>query len=393
MRRSAVLTWPAKVFLSLAGLSLVTSVAYGRLTNDIFGISALLGLVIVGGFSTVIVAGFRVNEVAPASDADVLSPRYQEVAQVPSPGGGAWPALATVALTLGLLGLVLGPISVYFGLGVAVVTAVGWLARVSSERTGREISLLPAGLPVLALFTIASVMFFMSRILLAVPEQASTVIALIVALIIMGAAIFFSVRPAISPTILASALAVFAAAMVGGGVVAAAAGERSFEHPGEHGKELELTALNTAFDHAELTLAKGAEGKLKFSNQDPGVPHNFALFEGADAQAKLAFRGDIVTGPTSTTYTFETPAPGKYYFQCDVHPNTMKGTLEVTEAPEATDEGTATTVADAADAPDAPAGSAPTVSTIPTPAPGQAEGPAQAVPEPVVGGARQGGTP
>ena len=56
----------------------------------------------------------------------------------------------------------------------------------SADTTGRQINLLPIGIPVLGLFCIASLMFFMSRILLAVPEQASTFIALAVAVIILG---------------------------------------------------------------------------------------------------------------------------------------------------------------------------------------------------------------
>jgi plastocyanin len=35
-----------------------------------------------------------------------------------------------------------------------------------------------------------------------------------------------------------------------------------------------------------------------------------------------------MTGPTEEDYKFTTPAPGKLYFHCDVHPN-MKGTINV----------------------------------------------------------------
>ena len=63
---------------------------------------------------------------------------------------------------------------------LAVSAGAGWLARATSESTGRSISLLPIGLPMLGLATIASVMYFMSRVLLAVSETASWVIALLV---------------------------------------------------------------------------------------------------------------------------------------------------------------------------------------------------------------------
>lgn len=332
MRRSAVLTWPSRVLLPLSALSLVGAVAYGRLTNDMFGVATMLGLTVTAGFAAVIVAGFRVNEVAPAVEVSA-APSYREVPQVAAPGGGAWPFMAAVTITLGLLGLVLGPAALYFAAGAGTITAVGWLGRVSSERSGREMNLLPIGLPVLALLAVASVMFFMSRILLAVPELASTYIALAVALLIMGVAIFFSVRPSLSPKVLSGTLALGATLMVGGGFVAAAAGEREIEpHGAGHGEVLELVAVNTAFDHDELEISAGGEGAIEFTNEDSGVPHNVALFSGADAASAPIFRGDLVTGPGSITYAFEVPAPGRYFFQCDVHPNTMSGTLMVSEA-------------------------------------------------------------
>lgn len=332
MRRSAVLTWPSRVLLPLSALSLVGAVAYGRLSNDMFGVATMLGLVVTAGFAAVIVAGFRVNEVAPAVEVSA-APSYHEVPQVAAPGGGAWPFMAAVSITLALLGLVLGPVALYFAAGAGAITTVGWLGRVSSEGSGREMNLMPIGLPVLALLTVAAVMFFMSRILLAVPEMASTYIALAVAVLIMAVAIFFSVRPSLSPQVLSGTLALGAALMIGGGFVAAAAGEREIEpHGAGHGEVLELVAVDTAFDHTELEVAAGGEGAIEFTNEDSGVPHNVALFSGADAASAPIFRGDLLTGPGSTTYTFEVPTPGRYHFQCDVHPNTMTGTLVVTEA-------------------------------------------------------------
>ena len=332
MRRSAVLTLPSKVLLPLSLVALLASTVYGRLTGDLFGISALLGLVIVAGFTAIVAAGFRVNDVAPVVAEDAGPPAFYEVAQVPAPGGGAWPFLAAVAVTLGALGLVVSAVAFYFGLGVGLFTAVGWLARISNERTGREATLLPIGLPVVALFTVASVMFFMSRVLLAVPESASTFIALVVALAIMGGGILFAMKPSISSRTLVASLAVGGVLMVAGGIVAAAAGERKFEHGEAHGDGAALVALNTAFDTAELHLVAGSEGTIAFDNKDAGVPHNVAVYEGTDATGKKVFGGEIITGPATRKYSFPVPPPGSYFFQCDVHPATMKGTLKVTEA-------------------------------------------------------------
>jgi len=62
---------------------------------------------------------------------------------------------------------------------------------------------------------------------------------------------------------------------------------------------------------------------------DAGVPHNFAVYTDSSSTTPI-FKGPIVTGPTTTTYTFTAPStPGSYFFRCDVHPTTMTGTFVV----------------------------------------------------------------
>jgi hypothetical protein len=254
MAKSAVLTQPSRIFLPVAGASLVVGFAYGAFTGDWLGISLYLLLMTVAGFAGVVVAGFRVNDAPEWIAPDADPPAYHEVVRSPLPGGGAWPFTAGLAVTLLLLGLVVGPLPAYFGIGLGVVTVAGWLAQVSSDTTGRQINLLPIGIPVLGLFCIASLMFFMSRILLAVPEEASTFIALAVAITILGTASTLALRPRISSRTMVAALGVAGMLMVGGGLVAAAAGERKIEHHGEAAEEghapgaVEVMAKDIAFD-------------------------------------------------------------------------------------------------------------------------------------------------
>ena len=232
MAKSAVLTQPSRIFLPVAGASLVLAIVYGAFTGDWLGISLYLLLMGVAGFAGVVVAGFRVNDAPEWIAPDADPPTYHEVARTPLPAGGAWPFTAALAVTLLLLGLVVGPLPAYFGLGLGLVTVAGWLAQVSADTTGRQINLLPIGIPVLGLFCIAALMFFMSRILLAVPEMASTWIALAVAVAILGMATLLALRPSISARTMVSVLGVAGVLMIAGGLVAASAGERHIEHHG-----------------------------------------------------------------------------------------------------------------------------------------------------------------
>lgn len=81
------------------------------------------------------------------------------------------------------------------------------------------------------------------------------------------------------------------------------------------------------FSATQLTVPGGGEVSIDFDNQDVGVQHNFAVY--AEQGGEAIFNGEIVTGPQRITYTFEAPEPGEYYFQCDIHPPTMNGTLIV----------------------------------------------------------------
>jgi plastocyanin len=90
-----------------------------------------------------------------------------------------------------------------------------------------------------------------------------------------------------------------------------------------------LTATAVAFDTACLTAVAGEPFTLTFHNQDVGVPHNVAIFEGSNANGPNVFRGQIVVGPATVAYHVPALRPGLYFFNCDVHPNSMHGQLIV----------------------------------------------------------------
>jgi len=235
-----------------------------------------------------------------------------------------------VAAGLVLLGLIENSLFAAGGVLVALVAATGWLSRASAESTGRVVSLLPVALPVLGLSFIASVMYFLSRILLTVPKEASTGIALAVAVLIMVVASLSALRPNVSGRTMAAALALGAVLMVGGGIAAAARGERKVEeHAGEAAGgagAVEVRAEGIAYAEKEISLKADADVEIRFDNRDKGVQHNINI-AGKDP-TKPVFRGELLTGVGTALYKFHAPAPGEYTFQCDIHPQ-MKGTVKV----------------------------------------------------------------
>jgi plastocyanin len=84
-----------------------------------------------------------------------------------------------------------------------------------------------------------------------------------------------------------------------------------------------------AFDKSTLTVPAGGKVTINFSNQDSGMPHNFAAYTDSSASIPI-FVGQIITGPATATYSFTAPTtPGNYFFRCDPHPNIMKGQFVV----------------------------------------------------------------
>jgi plastocyanin len=322
----------SKLFLPVAAVALFLGAAYKILTGDLLGSVLFLMVGVVAFLLGIMLSTVRENEYAPAVPSNAPPPTVRAVAVAPLPGGGGWPVVGGVALALVMLGLIEHPLFTWAGVLLGLVAGAGWLARAASESTGRPISLLPIGLPVLGLTTIASVMFCLSRILLTVPEQASTAIALAVAVLIMGGASLAALRPSISGRSLAALLAVGSLLMVGGGVAAAARGERKVETHAEKvaGSEaglVQVKAEGVTFKTDTITLKANADVEIRFDNNDRDVQHNIDIL-GQDP-AKPVFRGQLVSGVATATYKFHAPGPGEYKFQCDVHPAQMKGTVKV----------------------------------------------------------------
>jgi plastocyanin len=94
---------------------------------------------------------------------------------------------------------------------------------------------------------------------------------------------------------------------------------------------LEITAQGLEFDTSCVEVAAGEPFTIAFTNEDPDQ-HNVAIYPSPEELTDPLFRGDIIGGPDTVEYPPVDPLdPGEYYFQCDVHPTTMNGTVVADE--------------------------------------------------------------
>jgi len=323
-----MLTQPSKVFLPISGLAFLFGLVYVIATRDEAGLTLMLTLSGVSAFAGVVLAGARQNEFAPVVPADAPPPEWRPVAPIRPVGGAGWGVAGALAAGLVVVGLVAPTLVALAGIVLGAATVVGWMASVSSERTGRRANLLPLGIPVVGMFTIFALMFFMSRVLLAVPsKEASTAIAMLVAVAILIGASIVALRPALSSKALIAILAVSGLLLTAGGVVAAVVGERETEHHGAAHEPVEVVAKNIQFLEKELHFKTGLPAEMHFENDD-AVPHNVAIYTDESARQDI-FVGEVIIGPNkSVDYKFTPPPPGTYFFRCDIHP-AMAGPVKV----------------------------------------------------------------
>lgn len=90
-----------------------------------------------------------------------------------------------------------------------------------------------------------------------------------------------------------------------------------------------VTATDNKFDKATLEAPPNTDVTFEFKNAGK-VKHNIHFLDKAGgATLATGSEGKIIDGGQSEPISFKTPGVGSYYFQCDLHPDQMKGTFEV----------------------------------------------------------------
>jgi plastocyanin/mono/diheme cytochrome c family protein len=91
----------------------------------------------------------------------------------------------------------------------------------------------------------------------------------------------------------------------------------------------ESGAATAGFKETTLTAKADTAFNLVFDNQDPTVPHNVVLSDPGGSPVAVGGDTSPFQGPEKRTFAVPALKAGTYTYVCQVHPSTMKGTLEV----------------------------------------------------------------
>jgi hypothetical protein len=228
-----LITTGAKLWLAITAIALVAAEAYFLGTGGDDG-GAITLLFVAVGAATIGAASIAARDGDVAEDADVESVAMRTA--LPAP----WPALGALGAGIAAVGLAVGGVLFYLGIGVVVVTLVEWMVSSWAERSTadpaynqalRNRIMFPVEVPALGLLGVGFIILSFSRVLLALPDKnVSTVIAIVVATLITAVAFLVAYRPRIGSGALSWMLAIAAVVLLGAGIVGGVAGEREIEH-------------------------------------------------------------------------------------------------------------------------------------------------------------------
>ncbi len=108
--------------------------------------------------------------------------------------------------------------------------------------------------------------------------------------------------------------------------VPAVAGAKSAPACRPSGTALSIAAEDRKFDKDCLAAPAGQPFTIEFDNRDSEVPHNVAIFDRTNGKKPL-FKGELIIGPKTATYSVPAQKSGTYEFVCEPHDFTMSGTF------------------------------------------------------------------
>lgn len=254
-------TWGSKFLFALSAVGILGAVVFGLVTGgDPLGVISAGYKGGVGnhfGYAMFLFAAatsFTLGCVAVISrdgDAEAMADLVgveTAPAVTPPADPAPWGILTAFGIASLIVGLAGSTAFFYLGFAILFVAGAQWLVQAWSDRASgdpevnrviRNRTIGPFEVPLLGTLGIAVVVIGMSRIFLAVPSGTWSVIAgTIATVLVFGGAVILS-KVEVKRSVMSGIIALGAVAVIAGGIVGSAVGERDFHHGEEHTEEAE----------------------------------------------------------------------------------------------------------------------------------------------------------
>lgn len=247
-----MITLGAKIYFGLSVVAIIAAAVFGLATD-----ASLLGVLSFGWsgpigdqhayilLMSIAIAAFFMGAVTTAyRDADpqaiVELVGGEELPVVDPPSIIApWPPVAALGLALVMIGLVAAPFVFGLGILVLVIAAVEWTVLAWSDRSTSDSAvnralrnrvMSPVEVPAAAVLLVFTFVFFVSRILLSLSQWGALAAFSLTGVVILLLAVILSKREKAGRAVVATALILGGLAIIVGGLLGVAVGEREF-HP------------------------------------------------------------------------------------------------------------------------------------------------------------------
>lgn len=244
-------------FAMLGALTL----GYKGAVGDHFGYGVLLGGATVAFTFGGLMVAFRDSDAKAVAEVagTAQAPRLQPVATA-----NYWGPLSAFSVALMALGIAVSGWFVLAGAGLLTLIAVEWAMSAWADRaTGspalnaqlRARIMNPLEIPIAGVLVVGFIGVGISRVYLAAPKLGATWLSIGIATLIFLTAILIALVPKATKNVLVGVVVLGALAVLAGGIIGAAVGEREFEHHETEHEEVHETPGETP---TTAELPKGA---------------------------------------------------------------------------------------------------------------------------------------
>ncbi|MFA5566105.1 MAG: hypothetical protein WC184_09310 [Acidimicrobiia bacterium] len=284
-----MITLGAKIYFGLSVIAIIAAAIFGLATD-----ASLLGVLSFGWsgpigdqhayilLMSVALAAFFMGVVTTAyRDADpqaVLQLAGGETLPVVEPPAtiAPWPPVAAMGLALVMIGLVAAPFVFGVGILVLAIATVEWTVLAWSDsatgsaginRAIRHRVMSPVEVPAAAVLLVFTFVFFVSRILLSLSQWGALAAFALTGAVILLLAIILSNRDGAGRAVVATVLILGGLAIVVGGLIGVAVGEREFHQAGGGSAAV---VVSNGHELVEATDAGGASAQASVQSLSIG---------------------------------------------------------------------------------------------------------------------------